>query len=181
MDEIKLQNLIKEKNLSVIYLAGGCFWGVEAYMARIKGVYDASSGYANGKTENPSYEEVCKQDTGHAETVRVVYDKNEVSLKELLVRFFKVVDPTTLNKQGGDTGPQYRSGIYYENSEDKNVVDEVLINLKNKYSEKIVVENTPLEVFYLAEEYHQDYLEKNPNGYCHINLSVMYDLDKDEI
>ncbi len=181
MTQLNLQELIKEKNLSTIYLAGGCFWGVEAYMAKIKGVYDAASGYANGITENPSYEEVCKQDTGHAETVRVVYDKNEVSLKELLIRFFKVVDPTSLNRQGGDVGRQYRSGLYYQNDEDKLIIDEVINSLKEKYEEEIVVENIPLENFYLAEEYHQDYLVKNPNGYCHIDLSVMYDLDENEI
>ncbi len=187
---LSIEELIKEKDLSTIYLAGGCFWGVEEYMTRIEGVYDAASGYANGTTENPSYEDVIYKKTGHAETVRVVYDSKEVSLKELLEKFFKVVDPTSVNQQGNDRGSQYRSGIYYENEEDKEIAKDVLDDLQKEYDKEIVVENLPLDNFYLAEEYHQNYLQKNPNGYCHINLDLAdeflvieeesYDVPKDE-
>ncbi len=168
-----IEALKAEKNLSTIYLAGGCFWGVEEYMSRIAGVYDAASGYANGKTENPTYEEVIRNDTGHAETVRVLYDPATVTLDELLTKFFKVVDPTTLNKQGNDVGTQYRSGLFYENESDKEIIEAHIETLSSQYEEEIVVEVVPLDNFYLAEEYHQDYLKKNVNGYCHIDMSVL--------
>ncbi len=170
-DPPDIEALIAEKDLKTIYLAGGCFWGVEEYMTRIAGVYDAKSGYANGNTENPKYEEVLYNNTGHAETVKVVYDPMQVSLDELLERFFKVVDPTSLNKQGNDVGTQYRSGVYYTNYDDKAIVDTALENLQTKYDDPIVVESLMLENFYDAEDYHQDYLKKNVNGYCHIDLS----------
>ncbi len=171
-ENIDFEKLIEEKDLSTIYLAGGCFWGVEEYMSRIAGVYDAVSGYANGRTENPSYQDVLYKDTGHAETVKVIYDPEQVSLDELLVKFFKVVDPTSVNKQGNDVGTQYRSGVYYLNDTDKAVVDKALETLQGEYSKPIVVESLPLDNFYDAEEYHQDYLKKNINGYCHINLNL---------
>ncbi len=170
--KVDINALIEEKNLSTIYLAGGCFWGVEEYMSRIAGVYDAFSGYANGDTENPSYEDVIYEDTGHAETVRVVYDPMQVSLEELLDKFFKVVDPTTVDRQGPDIGSQYRSGVYYTDEADKAVIDEFIAELAKSYNKDIVVEVLPLDNFYDAEEYHQDYLKKNVNGYCHIDLSV---------
>ncbi len=176
---IDLDALIKEKNLSTIYLAGGCFWGVEEYMTRIAGVYDVVSGYANGTTENPTYEEVINDNTGHAETVRVVYDSQQVTLKQLLDKFFKVVDPTSLNKQGNDIGTQYRSGIYYTEDADKETINTVINELKNDFDEEIVVEVLPLNHFYDAEEYHQDYLQKNPNGYCHINLNAATEEDEE--
>ncbi len=166
----ELDELIKEKDLKTIYLAGGCFWGVEEYMDRLNGVYDASSGYANGTTEAPSYQDVIYNDTGHAETVKVVYDPKEVTLTQLLNEFFKVVDPVSVNRQGNDVGTQYRSGIYYENDEDKNEAEAVLDELNVAYDEEIAVELLPLSNYYPAEEYHQDYLKKNPNGYCHITL-----------
>jgi methionine-R-sulfoxide reductase/methionine-S-sulfoxide reductase len=155
-----------------IYLAGGCFWGIEAYMEKITGVYDVTSGYANGNTENPTYEEVSYKDTGHAETVHVVYDRSKVDLSTLLLYYFKVVDPTSLNKQGNDVGTQYRSGIYYSNEEDLNVITTIINEEQEKFKKPIVVEVAPLDQFFLAEEYHQDYLAKNPNGYCHIDLSI---------
>ncbi len=164
--------LIEEKNLSTIYLAGGCFWGVEEYMTRVAGVYDAVSGYANGATENPSYQDVLYKNTGHAETVRVVYDKEQVSLKELLDKFFLVVDPVSVNKQGNDVGTQYRSGVYYTDDADKDVIDEKIAQLAAENEKPIAVEVLPLDNFYDAEEYHQDYLQKNVNGYCHIDLSL---------
>ncbi len=177
----ELETAMKEKDLSTIYLAGGCFWGVEEYMHRIPGVYDSSSGYANGNTENPTYEDVIYNNTGHAETVKVIYDKTEVSLEELLIRFFEVVNPTSLNKQGNDVGTQYRSGVYYENEEDKLIIDKVIEDLKSEYDKEIVVEVTPLENYYPAEEYHQDYLVKNPNGYCHIDLDAATNFKEIEV
>ncbi len=177
-EKIDYEKLKSELNLKTIYLAGGCFWGVEEYMDRIPGVYDATSGYANGKTENPSYEEVIYDGTGHAETVRVLYDSEQVKLEDLLNKFFKVVDPTSLNKQGNDVGTQYRSGIYYEDEEDVETIEIVIEKLKDEHVEPIVVEVEPIDNFYLAEEYHQDYLKKNPNGYCHIDLSIAGGIDE---
>ncbi len=169
---VDIDTLIEEKNLSTIYLAGGCFWGVEEYMTRIAGVYDAVSGYANGNTENPSYHDVIYNDTGHAETVRVVYDKDQISLQELLDKFFLVIDPTSIDKQGNDVGSQYRTGIYYSDPEDKQVIDEAIEQLQAEYDDPIAIQVSTLDNFYDAEEYHQDYLQKNVNGYCHINLSL---------
>ncbi len=170
--EVDLDMLIEEKNLSTIYFAGGCFWGVEEYMARIAGVYDAESGYANGNTENPTYNDVVSQKTGHAETVKVVYDSKQVTLKELLDKLFLVVDPTSVNQQGNDIGIQYRSGVYYTDEADREIIDESIKELKEQYDSKIVVEVLPLDNYYPAEEYHQDYLQKNPYGYCHIDLNA---------
>ncbi len=153
-----------------IYLAGGCFWGLEAYMQKLNGVADAVSGYANGKTENPKYGDL--KASGHAETVKVVYKPDIISLKDLLAHYLRVVDPTSVNKQGNDIGSQYRSGIYYTDKSDKSVIEKVLEKEKSKYDKPIVIEVEPLKHFYEAEEYHQDYLEKNPGGYCHIDLSL---------
>ncbi|MDY0235402.1 MAG: peptide-methionine (R)-S-oxide reductase MsrB [Gudongella sp.] len=161
--------------MSEIYLAGGCFWGVEAYMEKIPGVYDVTSGYANGNTENPTYEEVIYDNTNHAETVHVTYDKSKVDLTSLLVYYFKVIDPTSVNKQGNDRGSQYRTGIYYTDEEDLKTIETVMAEEQNKYKDPLVVEVLPLDNYALAEEYHQDYLTKNPNGYCHIDLSLSDD------
>ncbi|MGN6875726.1 peptide-methionine (S)-S-oxide reductase MsrA, partial [Neisseria sp. P0021.S007] len=160
----------KIMNTRTIYLAGGCFWGLEAYFQRIDGVVDAVSGYANGKTQNPSYEDVSYRDTGHAETVKVTYDADKLSLDDILQYYFRVVDPTSLNKQGNDTGTQYRSGVYYTDPAEKAVIAAALKREQQKYKQPLVVENEPLKNFYDAEEYHQDYLIKNPNGYCHIDI-----------
>ena len=154
-----------------IYFAGGCFWGVEEYMSRIKGVIDTEVGYANGTKENPTYQEVCTGTTGHAETVQVKYDENVISLEELLNKFWNIIDPTLLNRQGADIGNQYRTGIYYVDEEDLEVINKTLEEQKKKYTKPIVTEIMPLKCFYRAEEYHQDYLKKNPGGYCHIDLS----------
>lgn len=151
-----------------IYLAGGCFWGVEKYISLIPGVLATETGYANGKTENPTYEQVCRDNTGHAETVKVTYDADRLSLRELLTRFFKVIDPTSLNRQGNDRGEQYRTGIYYTRPEDKSEIADALEELRGQYDKPVVVEAKVLENFYPAEEYHQKYLDKNPGGYCHI-------------
>lgn len=152
-----------------IYLAGGCFWGVEEYMDRIYGVVSSISGYANGLTEKTSYE--LLKTTGHAETVEVIYDLDKTDLRKILKQYFEIIDPTSLNKQGNDRGTQYRTGIYYINDNDYEIIKDELNKLQKKYSEKIVVENEKLRNFIVAEEYHQDYLKKNPNGYCHIDLS----------
>ncbi len=162
-----------KSDLKKIYLAGGCFWGVEAYMARIYGVQDAVSGYANGTGENPSYEDVIQGDRGFAETVEVTYDPERVPLDKLLTEFFKVIDPTSVNQQGNDRGIQYRSGVYYTDDSEKSVIESVIAKEQERYNQNIVTEVLPLENFYMAEEYHQDYLEKNPNGYCHIDMGIL--------
>ncbi|HZK33179.1 MAG TPA: peptide-methionine (S)-S-oxide reductase MsrA [Tissierellaceae bacterium] len=154
-----------------IYLAGGCFWGVEEYISRIKGVIDTKVGYANGTKENPSYEQVCTGTTGHTETTYVKYDPNIVSLEELLNKFWNIIDPTLINRQGPDIGNQYRTGIYYTDKEDLKVINKTLEEEKNKYNKPIATEIMSLKSFYEAEEYHQDYLKKNPGGYCHIDLN----------
>ena len=153
---------------NVIYLAGGCFWGLEHLMQSIPGVLDAESGYANGTcAEDADYKTVCKGETGFRETVRVEYDPEKVSLDALLLAYFFVIDPTVENRQGNDCGSQYQTGIYYTNESAKETVERIA-ELERGRSEKFFVEVGPLKNYYPAEEYHQDYLEKNPNGYCHI-------------
>ena len=165
-------NTIFDKDsLKTIYLAGGCFWGVDAYLKRIKGVYETESGYANGHTANPTYEEVKAELTGHAETVKVVYDCSKLSLTALLDEFFDITDPTTLNRQAEDRGIQYRSGIYYTDDACRDFIENFVQNKQKNYKDPIVLEILPLDNYYRAEEYHQDYLEKNPDGYCHVDLS----------
>lgn len=153
-----------------IVLAGGCFWGVEEFMSRIDGVVDTKVGYANGTVAHPSYEDVCTGTTGHAEACYVKYDESKISLKELLDKFWSVIDPTLLNRQGEDVGSQYRTGIYYIDDEDLEIIEESLKREQAKYDKPIVTEIEPLTCFYYAEEYHQRYLKKNPDGYCHIKL-----------
>lgn len=159
---------VMEGEGSAIYLAGGCFWGVEQYFALVPGVLDAVSGYAQGHVKNPSYEEVCSGTTGHTETVRVVYDPGKVSLGHLLELYYDVIDPYSLNKQGNDRGTQYRTGIYYTTESDGTIAKDFIAAKQNATDRKIVVEVEPLTDFWGAEDYHQDYLEKNPFGYCHI-------------
>ena len=151
-----------------IYFAGGCFWGADKYLSLIPGVIRTEVGYANGNTLNPTYKEVCEEETGHVEAVRVQYNPNQISLPFLLDLFFDSIDPTTLNKQGGDQGTQYRSGVYYLEPSDLKSIQLAIEKLQKEYSRPIVVEVLPLSCFYLAEEYHQKYLDKNPTGYCHI-------------
>lgn len=178
----KGNNKMKDYDISaskVIYLAGGCFWGLEAYMQKLNGVEDAISGYANGKTENPSYYDL--KTSGHAETVKVVYNPDIISLEDILAHYLRVVNPVSVNKQGNDVGTQYRTGIYYTDEADKSIIDSVLAKEQTKHDKPIAIEVEPLKQFYDAEEYHQDYLEKNPGGYCHIDLSLAdKPLDKDE-
>lgn len=161
------------RNLKEIWLAGGCFWGVEAYMARIYGVADVISGYANGNTDNPTYEDVIYRKTGHAETVYIRYDPERVDLERILTSYFKIIDPTSMNQQGNDVGSQYRTGIYYKDMADAQIIGSVVLGEQKKNKKTIVTEVLPLTNFYPAEEYHQDYLEKNPDGYCHIDFSTL--------
>lgn len=151
-----------------IYFAGGCFWGTEHFFKQIQGVLDTEVGFANGHTDDPTYEQVYTDQTGYAETVHVVYDAEVVSLSFLLRMFFVAIDPTSLNKQGHDEGTRYRTGIYYADPADLPVIEQVYAEEQTKYAQPLVVEKLPLERFYLADEYHQDYLDKNPDGYCHL-------------
>ncbi len=153
-----------------IWLAGGCFWGVEAFFKRIPGVIKTSAGYANGETQNPGYYDIPK--TGHAETVQVTYDAGQVSLAELLEYYFLIIDPTSLNRQGNDVGKQYRTGIYYAEVQDREEIERAVAAEQEKHKKKVAVEVLPLRGYFPAEEYHQDYLGKNPHGYCHIDLSL---------
>lgn len=154
-----------------IVLAGGCFWGVEEYFSRVDGILKTEVGYANGDTENPDYEQVCRGITGYAEAVRLEFDEKLISLSQVLGKFFKIIDPTLLNRQGPDIGHQYRTGIYYIDEDDRGLIDFDINELQKHYERPIVTEVEPLKNFYRAEEYHQDYLKKNPGGYCHIDLS----------
>lgn len=155
-----------------IYLAGGCFWGVERYFKLLKGVVDTEVGYANGITERPTYEEVCTDKTGFAETVRIVYDPATLDLHFLLEMYFKAIDPLSLNQQGHDKGTQYRTGIYYLLPYQRDVAQAVFADVERKYASPLAVELLPLQNFYPAEDYHQDYLEKHPDGYCHLPLEL---------
>lgn len=157
--------------LQTIYLAGGCFWGVEAYFQRIPGIVDVISGYANGNTENPSYQDVIRG-SGHAETVKIEYNSAKISLNDILRRYFRIIDPTSYNRQGNDYGIQYRTGIYYTNPEDEKIIQTAIKREQKKYDKQIVVEIEKLKQFFPAENYHQDYLNKNPNGYCHIDIHL---------
>jgi methionine-S-sulfoxide reductase len=157
-----------EDYMKRVYLAGGCFWGAETYIAMIPGVVKTEVGYANGKTVNPSYEDVKRRNTGHAETVLVDYDPAILSLDRLLELFYLAIDPASLNRQGPDEGTQYRTGIYYTDEEDRAVIEKSLEALQAVTDSPVVVEAKPLENYYTAEEYHQKYLDKNPGGYCHI-------------
>lgn len=154
-----------------IYLAGGCFWGTQLYLDSIDGILETDVGYANGNTENPTYEEVCNEDTGHAEVVRVVFDPKIASLPFVLDLYYSVIDPTAINNQGGDVGSQYRTGVYYTDDEDREVIVKSIEELQKKYEEPIAIEVKLLENYYLAEEYHQKYMEKNPTATCHIPMS----------
>lgn len=154
-----------------IYLAGGCFWGMQAYFDNLHGVTSTCVGYANGNVDNPTYDMVCHQDTGYAETIRIAYDEKLITLPFLLSMYFDVIDPTSYHKQGGDIGSQYRTGIYYVDEDDKDIIHESLQQLQKQYQKPIVVENEKLKNFYPAETYHQEYLKKNPGGYCHISSS----------
>ena len=154
-------------DMKTVYFAGGCFWGTQKFFDQFDGVIETEVGYANGATENPSYQEVCMK-SGHAETVKVVYDSSRISLTELTEYYFMTIDPMAYHRQGADKGIQYRTGIYYMDEEDLSELKACYAKEQEKYSHPMEVELQPLENFYSAEEYHQKYLEKNPGGYCHI-------------
>ena len=156
------------ENFKEIYLAGGCFWGVEKFFKMAPGVIETSVGYANGQTLDTNYD-ILKM-TDHVEVVYIKYDEDIISLNQLLDYYFSIIDPTSINRQGLDEGRQYRTGIYYVDKEESHTIKEKIENEQNKYSREIQVEVRPLKHYILAEEYHQDYLDKNPNGYCHIDL-----------
>lgn len=158
--------------MKTIYLAGGCFWGTEKFFRQFEGIKETTVGYANGEKANPTYEEVCN-DSGHAETVKIEYDENVISTSEILDYYFMVIDPTSVNKQGEDTGIQYRTGIYYEDNSLVSDIETAVEKETEKVGQPLAVEVMPLKNFYKAEEYHQDYLDKNPGGYCHINPALM--------
>ena len=154
--------------MKTIYLAGGCFWGLQKYLDLQNGVVSTVVGYSNGRTEFPTYEQVKSQESGHAETVKTEYDENIITLTSLLEKYFAVIDPVSLNKQGEDAGISYRTGIYYTENGQLQEIEEVYNKVQSEHAEKLAVEVKPLDNFYPAEEYHQKYLEKNPGGYCHI-------------
>ena len=153
-----------------IYLAGGCFWGVEEYFSRLKGTIATEVGYANGTTENPAYEDLKQGRADHAETLRLDYDDAVLPLEKIVEHFLRFVDPYSVDKQGHDVGHQYRSGIYSNDESERELIANLL---KTKVGENHKIAVTPLLNFYPAEEYHQDYLKKNPHGYCHVNLSLI--------
>ena len=154
--------------MKTIYLAGGCFWGVEKYFEQFDGVLSTEVGYANGNKENPTYEEVRTQTTGFTETLKLEYDPAILPLRKILELYYDIIEPTVKDRQGHDIGNNYRTGIYYLAEEDLPLIREVTAEEQKKYSDPIVTEILPLRNFYKAEEYHQKYLDKNPGGYCHI-------------
>lgn len=156
-----------------IYFAGGCFWGTEHYIGLIEGVVRTEVGYANGSMTDPTYQQVYTDRTGHVECVKVTYDSSIISLAMLCRLFFRSINPLSINRQGDDCGTRYRTGIYWTDENDRNAVEQVYAEVKLSYGEALAVEKGPLMVFYPAEEYHQDYLIKNPDGYCHLSLSTM--------
>ena len=153
--------------MKTIWLAGGCFWGMQKFFDQFSGVLRTEVGYANGPDKVPSYEEVCP-DSGHAETLRIDYDETRISLTELLKYYFMVIDPLSINRQGHDEGIQYRTGIYYTDETLLPEIRAVWQAEEEKAGAKLAVELEPLRNFFSAEEYHQKYLDKNPGGYCHI-------------
>ncbi len=156
-----------------IYLAAGCFWGAEKYLKHIRGVIRTDVGFANGNTAYPTYREVSSDLTGYAEAVRVQYDTEIIGLERIIQLYFKAIDPLSVNRQGEDTGTRYRTGIYYKEPEDLISIQKIYDRVKGEYKQDLAVELKPLKNFYRAEEMHQNYLEKNPNGYCHISDALM--------
>ena len=160
--------------METIYFAGGCFWGMEHFFQQVQGVVSTETGFANGNEDlpAPTYEQVYTDRTGYAETVKVEYDEQQVSLAFLTRMFFAAIDPLSLNKQGEDEGTRYRTGVYYLSEEQKAVIESVFAEEQKKYTEPMQVELLPLRNYYPADEYHQDYLNKHPDGYCHLPLSL---------
>ncbi len=156
-----------------IILAGGCFWGVEAYFKLLKGVLRTKVGYANGNFENPTYEDLIRHKATHAEAVAITYEETAIKLETLLEHLFRFIDPTSVDKQGNDLGHQYRSGIYYRDDKDLEVINAFLESKKPLYKKPLAIEVERELQFFDAETYHQDYLDKNPHGYCHVNLNLV--------
>jgi len=167
-----IQNNHKGDGEGEIYLAGGCFWGTEFLMRNVPGVVSVEVGYANGPTSYPTYRDVCN-DSGHAESAHVIYNVNETSLPKILDVYFQSIDPTLVNRQGNDHGIQYRTGVYFSDPADEKIIKESLDKLQGSFFNPIAVECKPIKNFYRAEEEHQEYLIKNPNGYCHISRSFI--------
>ncbi len=166
--------------MKTIYLAGGCFWGTQRFFDQFEGVVRTEVGFANGRTDRPTYREVCHENTGHAETVRIDYDETVITTPQILAYYFLTVDPLSVDRQGGDVGHQYRTGIYYE---DESLLPDILAAAKSeerKVGAPLAVEIRPLSGFWPAEEYHQKYLEKNPAGYCHIPVRLLHLRDTSE-
>lgn len=153
-----------------VLIGGGCFWGVEAYIAKLNGISYTEVGYANGTCPNPSYELICDTETNFVEVVYIEFDNNIISIQQILAHVFKVIDPTTINQQGNDVGTQYRTGIYTNCLENQLKAKDFLKNIEANYQNPIVTEVKNVDCYYKAEDYHQKYLDKNPNGYCHIKL-----------
>ena len=163
---------ILEEQMAEITFAGGCFWGTQQYLRQINGVLSTQVGYANGTVEHPTYQQVCTGETGFAEAVRVIYNPSAAPLSFLLDLYYESIDPTAVNRQGNDRGSQYRTGVYYVDDDNKHIIEASLAELAKRYDKPVAVECLPLQNFYPAEDYHQDYLEKNPGGYCHIPQSL---------
>lgn len=168
------QAAFKERDMQrEIVFAGGCFWGVQEYFSRIPGVVSTTVGYAQSNVPNPDYRQVCSGRTGAVEAVRILFNPGRVSLGQLARRFFQIIDPLAVNRQGNDMGTQYRTGVYYRDETEKEILEAVFREEENKYRARLAVELLPLRNFYPAEKYHQDYLKKNPGGYCHINFESL--------
>lgn len=160
--------------MKTIVFAGGCFWGVQNYFNQVKGVIKTRVGYTAGFTDFPSYRQVCSGETGHTEACIIHYDPNETNLRTLLKHFFNIVDPTLVDQQGPDIGSQYRSGIYYYSDDDREEIINYIDSIRDNYQSEIVTEVEQCDDFWEAEEYHHNYLEKNPDGYCHIEPEKFY-------
>ena len=172
-EEVWVQaGLERKAEMETVFLAGGCFWGVQKFFDQFAGVLETEAGYANGPDRQPTYQEVCA-DSGHAETVRVVYDPERISLETLLTYYFMVIDPLSVNQQGHDRGIQYRTGIYYTAESQLPVIRAVCGRVEAEVGKPLAVEIQPLASFFPAEEYHQKYLDKNPGGYCHIPRQLL--------
>lgn len=154
--------------MKTIFLAAGCFWGAQHYLKQIHGVVETETGFANGDTDNPTYEEVYTDRTGYAEAVRVVFDPEVLPLKRLVQLYFDCIEPTSVNQQGEDRGTRYRTGVYYIEPEDRLTIQEVYDDVQRGYSAPLAVEVEPIRNFFPADESHQDYLDKHPDGYCHL-------------
>jgi peptide-methionine (S)-S-oxide reductase len=169
---------MNNSNTKRIVLAGGCFWGVQEYYKRLKGVLKTTVGYVNGNIKNPTYEDLKKMKATHAEACEIIFNPKEISLEKILLHMFRFIDPTSLNKQGHDVGIQYRTGVYYKTLEDKKIITDFIEKMQLKYDKKIVIQVEEEREYYLAEEYHQDYLTKDPNGYCHVNMGLILEDEK---